>query len=109
MKPRITLLLLLLACMSIVNARIVEIGDPMSTNSSNASPLMLSYNYSAGEMIYQAGQIGTAGDITSIAFEYMGEKEFSMEGVQVYMRHINESSIFYGQHSHPLRLKQQGV
>ena len=48
-----------------------------------------STNYSITQQIYKAGEIGTDGVITSIAFRY--NQVFSMRGVQLYMKHTDKS------------------
>ena len=93
MKKLALLLMLMLAGFNVGFARIVEIGDPTSSNSSGVVPLRLDYRYCASELIYTAAQIGTSGTITSIAFDYIDSKFFSAEGIQVYMRQIKEKEI----------------
>ncbi len=43
------------------------------------------------QQIYTSDEIGMAGYISSIAFEYIVNKSFSMEGVQVYMKNVSKS------------------
>ena len=43
------------------------------------------YNYSLTQQIYTAAEIGTAGTINSISFDYAYTGSFEMDGVQIYM------------------------
>ena len=43
------------------------------------------------QQIYTSDEIGMAGYISSIAFEYIVNESFSMEGVQVYMKNVSKS------------------
>lgn len=54
------------------------------------------FNYSITQQIYTASEIGTAGTITSIAFEYTHTSPFSMSGVRVYMKNVDKSSFISG-------------
>ena len=47
--------------------------------------------YSLSQQIYTSDEIGMAGYISSIAFEYIVNESFSMEGVQVYMKNVSKS------------------
>ena len=78
-------MLLCFAFFGVARAEVVEIGDASSTNTQYYIPFNLYYNYSLSQQIYPACEIGTAGTINSIAFEYTYSSAFSMEDVQVYM------------------------
>lgn len=61
------------------------------TNVSTEYPLSTKkYNYSMSQQIYTAEEIGTDGTISSIAFRYASAEPFSMEGVQVFMKHTDK-------------------
>lgn len=92
----------MLAGFNVSFARIVEIGDPSSTNTSPFFPISLFYNYSVSQQIYTAEQIGAAGTITSIAFDVVQLTPFQTEGMQVYMRHIKENNIPLGNIPFPI-------
>ena len=74
---------------------VVTIGD--GTLTSGSKPFDNDRNYSLSQQIYTAEEIGMAGTISSIAFRY--NESFSLEGVQVYLKHtektefINEDDI----------------
>ena len=78
-------MLLCFAFFGVARAEVVEIGDASSTNTQYYIPFNMYYNYSLSQQIYPACEIGTAGTINSIAFEYTYSSAFSMEDVQVYM------------------------
>ncbi len=44
------------------------------------------------QQIYTSAEIGMAGVISSIAFDYLADQEFSMQGVQVYMKNVSKSN-----------------
>ncbi len=54
-------------------------------------PLQLGRDYFVTQMIYRASDIGTAGTISSIAYNYNGEGDFTMEGLQVFMMNVSKS------------------
>ena len=59
-------------------------------------PFYTIYNFSMSQQIYTAEEIGTAGTITSIAFQYAGAlpdtpQSFSMNGVKVYLKHTDKN------------------
>ena len=66
---------------------VVTIGTGIRT--SDSRPFNTIYNYSLTQQIYTAEEIGMAGTITSIAFCY--NRSFSMEGVQVYLKHTDKN------------------
>ena len=55
-------------------------------------PFKMDENYSLTEQIYTAEEIGMAGTITSIAFQYASSGAFSMSGVQVYLKHTDKNN-----------------
>ncbi|GEM_PF-1589302 len=68
----------------------VTIGDEAFT--SYRFPFVMNENYSITEQIYTAEEIGMAGTITSIAFQYASSGAFSMSGVQVYLKHTDKNN-----------------
>ena len=73
----------------ITNPNIVEIGD--GTSSGFVLPVNMYYNYSLTQQIYTAEEIGRAGNITSIAFDYTYSEAFSMPDIQVFMKNVDKS------------------
>ena len=71
----------------------VEIGD--GTAGSNRVPIDTYYNYSISEQLYTADEIGTAGTITSISFNYINSvaKDFPIE---VYMKNVDAADLSTG-------------
>ena len=69
---------------------VVEIGDGTSTQ--YTLPVNMYYKHSLTQQIYTAEEIGMAGTISSIAFEYTYSNSFSMEGVQMYMMNVDKES-----------------
>ena len=69
---------------------IVTIGE--GTNSTNQVPIGTYYNYSLSEQLYTADEIGMAGAIQSIGFNYALSlaKDFP---IQVYMKNVTESNL----------------
>ena len=74
---------------------VVTIGD--GTRADYFTPFENDKNYSLSQQIYTAEEIGMAGTISSIVFRW--NQSFSLEGVQVYLKHtektefINEDDI----------------
>jgi len=66
---------------------VVTIGD--GTQITFVIPFNNNTNYSLLQQIYTAEEIGMAGTITSIAFRW--NRSFSMEGVQVFLKHTDKS------------------
>ena len=95
MKRRslLSLMMLCFACFGVAKAEVVEIGNPEATTTQYTVPVNMYYNYSLTQQIYTACEIGTAGTINSIAFDYTNSASFSMEGVQVYMK-LTDKSVF---------------
>lgn len=50
------------------------------------------YNYSLTQQIFTPCEIGTAGTINSIAFDYKYTGSFSMDSIQVYLMHTTKSN-----------------
>ena len=73
----------------ITNPNIVEIGT--GTSSVYGLPVNMYYNYSLTQQIYTAEEIGRAGTIKSIAFDYAYSEAFSMPDIQVYMKNMDKS------------------
>ena len=57
-------------------------------------PFQLGRNYSVIQMVYPASAIGAAGAIQSIAYDYNGQGDFTMEGLQVYMKNVSTTNIY---------------
>ena len=70
----------------------VVIGDPASTTTNFTLPVNMYYNYSLTQQIFTAEEIGTAGTINFIAFDYAYSSSFSMENVQVYMKNVDKET-----------------
>ena len=70
---------------------LVTIGDETSTTTEYTLPVNMFYHYSLTQQIYTASEIGMAGLITSIAFDYTYGTSFSMSGVQVYMKNVSKT------------------
>ena len=67
-----------------------EVGDPNTDYSTAFYPTNMSYKYSMVEQLYTAEEIGTAGKISSIAFDYNYNDPFVKEGMQVYIKHTGK-------------------
>ncbi len=74
----------------------VFIGDEQSTGTSYYMPVNVYYNYSLIQQIYTPEEIGMAGTITSLAFDYTYSEAFSMEGVKVYMKEVYKEEFSSG-------------
>ena len=64
------MLLLALLVPWAARAEVVEIGNPSATTTQYTVPVNMFYHYSLTQQIFPACEIGTAGTINSIAFEY---------------------------------------
>ena len=53
---------------------------------------MMEWNYSMTQQIYTADEIGQAGLIQSIAFDYAYTQPFSLPGVKVYMKNVSKNT-----------------
>ena len=92
MSKKITILMLLMALFVpwAANAQqTVTIGD--GTSQQPTLPVHMVYSYSLSQQIFTADEIGIAGDITSIAFNYAYTDSFTMEDIQVYMMQVDKS------------------
>ena len=89
MKKKALLMLLTLLSFSMAKAKFVQIGEDTS-HPSYKFPVCTLYDYSFTQQIYTAEEIGTAGTITSIAFDYAYTEPFSMNNVQMYMMHTDK-------------------
>ena len=85
-------MLLCFACFGVARADVVEIGDASSTNTQYYLPVNTYFHYSLTQQIYTAEEIGRAGTINSIAFDYANTGSFTMDGVQVYMMNMDKAS-----------------
>ena len=92
MKSKRLLLSMLLcfAFFGLARAEIVEIGD--GTSAGNSTPIGTYYNYSFTEQLYLADEIGMAGTIQSIGFNYAysAAKDFPIE---VYMKAVDATDL----------------
>lgn len=70
----------------------VSIGDPTSTVTNYTLPVNMYYNYSLTQQIIAADEIGTAGSITSISFEYTNTSSFTMDSVRMYMKNVSRAN-----------------
>jgi|GEM_PF-2888326 len=94
MKRKTLLLFLLLALLAPWSAKAqqyVTIGDSQSPFSTGLFPVATGWYYSLSQQIYTSDEIGMAGYISSIAFEYIVNESFSIESVQVYMKNVSKS------------------
>ncbi len=66
----------------------VEIGN--GTDQYYYVPINPYYGYSLTQQIYTATEIGVAGTINSVSFHYAGANSFTMQGVQIYMKHVDK-------------------
>ena len=89
---RTLLLLVALLLPWAMNAQTVTIGDTTSTSTYYYYPVNMFYNYSLTQQIYTASEIGTAGTINSISFQYSYTGAFTMNNVKVYMKNVTKSS-----------------
>ena len=95
MKRKSLLLFLLLALLAPWAAKAqqyVTIGDSQSMLKDSRIPVATGWYYSLSQQIYTSAEIGMAGVISSIAFDYLADQEFSMQGVQVYMKNVSKSN-----------------
>ena len=85
-------MLLCFAFFGVARADEVMIGDAESTSSQYTLPVNMFYNYSLTQQIYTADEIGMAGTINSIAFDYINTASFNMNGVKVYMMNVDKEN-----------------
>jgi hypothetical protein len=88
---RFFLLLAILAPWSAKAQQYVTIGNSQSPFSTGLFPVATGWYYSLSQQIYTSDEIGMAGYISSIAFEYIVNESFSIESVQVYMKNVSKS------------------
>ena len=91
-KRLLSLLLLCFALFGMARADEVMIGDAASTSTQYYLPVNMYYNFSLTQQIYTAEEIGMAGTINSIAFDYATNSSFRMSGIQVYMMNVDKAS-----------------
>ena len=70
----------------------VMIGSPASTTTQYTLPVNMYFNYSLTQQIFTAEEIGTAGTINFLAFDYAYSSSFSMGNVQVYMKNVEKET-----------------
>lgn len=81
---------MLLGMTLMTNAQnIVTIGN--GEIGSYSLPIDMYYNYSITEQIYDPGEIGTSGTITSIAFYYDHTVGFGTSGISIFMKNVTRS------------------
>lgn len=85
-------LLALFCFLTAARATVVQIGNSNSSQVNGTLPLFMSTNYSLTQQIYTAAEIGTAGTINSIAFDYVSSNPFSISGVQMYMKNVTRNA-----------------
>ena len=85
-------MLLCFACLGLARAEEVMIGNAESTTTQYTLPVNMYYHYSLTQQIYTAEEIGMAGTINSIAFEYTHTASFNMNGVKVYMMNVDKET-----------------
>ena len=84
-------MMLLFAFTGVMRADEVTIGN--GTTTYYQYPVNMYYNYSLTQQIYTAEEIGVAGTINSISFNYSNSSSFSMSNVTMYMKNV-EKSVF---------------
>ena len=72
----------------------VEIGDPESSRSECYLPVNMYFKSSLTQQIFTAEDIGAAGVINSLSFEYLYSQPFSLDGIQIYMKTVGNKSSF---------------
>lgn len=72
----------------------VEIGDPESSESEYSLPVNMFYKSSLTQQIFTAEEIGVAGVVNSLSFEYLHTSSFSLDGIQIYMKTVGNKSSF---------------
>ena len=95
MKHRFLHYLILLMALFVSWAASAQTTVTIGTSTSSSGyylPVNMFYHYSLTQQIYTAGEIGYAGTINSIAFQYAYSSSFSMSGTKVYMKHVSKSS-----------------
>ncbi len=69
----------------------VTIGN--GTNTSSSLPTNVWYKYTTSQQIYTAAEIGDAGTITAISFNYNGNATSGARTLDIYMTHTTSSSL----------------
>ncbi len=72
----------------------VEIGDPESSESEYSLPVNMYYKSTLSQQIFTAEEIGAAGVVNSLSFEYLHTSSFSLDGIQVYMKTVGDKATF---------------
>ena len=94
MKKHLSILMLLAALVVPWASRaqeIVTIGSSTSTTTQYTLPVNMYFNYSLTQQLYTADEIGMAGTISSIAFEYTNTSSFTMSNVKLYMKNVSKN------------------
>ena len=89
-----TLLLALLTTFGAWAQTTVTIGD--GTSASYYNPLSTYYNYSITEQLYTADEIGIAGSISSISFNYVYNTANKEYEIKVYMANVDAADLSTG-------------
>ena len=94
MKKRFTLMTMLLLALLAPWAAKAQTTVTIGTGTSqyDGLPLMMEWNYSMTQQIFTAAEIGQAGAIQSIAFDYAYTQPFSLPDVKVYMKNVSKST-----------------
>ncbi|MBQ3804719.1 MAG: DUF2436 domain-containing protein [Prevotella sp.] len=74
----------------------VEIGDPESSGSEYRLPVNMYYNSTLSQQIFTAEEISAAGVVNSLSFEYLYTSSLSLNGIQVYMKTVDNKTTFDG-------------
>ncbi len=72
-------------------ATTVTIGDTASTATYYYLPINTYFNYSLTQQLFTPEEIGGAGTITSISFNYAYTAAFASPGVQMYMKNVSKT------------------
>ena len=71
----------------------VTIGSGTSTTNGNYVPTSVYYNYSLTQQIYTQAELGEAGNITAISFNYGSSTASGSRTMNIYMSHTTSSTI----------------
>lgn len=71
----------------------VTIGSGTSTTNGNYVPTSVYYNYSLTQQIYTRAELGEAGNITAISFNYGSSTASGSRTMNIYMSHTTSSTI----------------
>ena len=83
-------------------ATTVTIGDTASTDTYYYLPINMYFNYSLTQQLFTPEEIGGAGTITSISFDYTYTSAFAASGVQMYMKNVTKTSFAHNLDMEPI-------